>query len=219
MDRRRLLALGAAAAVMPLVEPLPFAHATAPRDLRFRALWEGSPVGEHRVAFRIDGDRLTVDTHVDITVKVLFFTAFRLKHDAREIWRSGRLESVRSTTERDGSRFNVSGDAGESGFRIVDERRGPFLAAAHFLTTNSLWDSRIVRESRLIDVQYGGEVGLIARPLGHEQVDTPQGVVRASRYQMITPHYAGSVFYDGDQRWVKALIELQGETVEYALAT
>lgn len=218
MDRRRFLALGAAAAVMPLVEPLPFAHATAPRDLRFRALWEGSSVGEHRVAFRIDGDRLTVGTHVDIAVKVLFFTVFRLKHDAREIWRSGRLVSVRSTTERDGTRLNVSGDAVENGFRIVGER-GPFLAAAHFLTTNSLWDSRIVRESRLIDVQYGGEVGLIARPLGHERVHTPQGAVRASRYQIITPHYAGSMFYDGDQRWVKALIELKGETIEYALAT
>ena len=43
--------------------------------------------------------------------------------------------------------------------------------------------------------------------------------MRASRYQMITPHYAGSVFYDGDQRWVKALIELKGQTIEYALAT
>ena len=47
----------------------------------------------------------------------------------------------------------------------------------------------------------------------------PRGPVRASRYQMITPHYAGSVFYDGDQRWVKALIELKGQTIEYALAT
>jgi hypothetical protein len=28
---------------------------------------------------------------------------------------------------------------------------------------------------------------------------------------MITPHYAGSVFYDRDQRWVKALIEIKGQ--------
>jgi hypothetical protein len=66
---------------------------------------------------------------------------------------------------------------------------------------------------------YGGEVGLAAKLLGEEQVDTPQGPVRASRYQIITPHYAGSVFYDRDQRWVKGLIELKGQTIEYALAT
>lgn len=166
----------------------------------------------------MDGDRLTVDTHIDIAVKVLFFTVFRLRHDAREIWQSGRLESVTSETERDGTRLEVSGNAVENGFRIVGEK-GPFLATADLLTTNSLWDSRIVREPRLIDVQYGGEAGLFTKSLGHEQVETPQGPVCASQHRLITPHYAGSVFYDSDERWVKALIEMKGETIEYALAT
>lgn len=218
MGRRRVLALGATAAAMPFLGTFPLAHARTPRDLRFRALRRGTSIGEHAVVFRVDGDRLTVDTHVDITVKVLLFTGFRLKHDAREFWQSGRLVSVTSTTERDGARLQVSGSAVREGFRIVGED-GPYLAAAHLLTTNSLWDSRILHESRLMDVQYGGEVGLVTRLLGHEQVDTPQGPVSASRYRMITPHYAGSVFYDGDQRWVKALIEYKGETIEYALAT
>jgi len=209
--------LGAAAAVWPFLRPLPLARATTQGDLQFRALWKGASIGEHSVAFRRDGGRLTVDTHIDISAKVLFFTVFRLKHDAQEIWQSGRLASVTSTTQRDGARLRVSGAAAPEGFRIVGED-GPFLAPAHLLTTNSLWDSRIVRESRLMDVQYGGEVGLVARVLGPEQVDTPQGPVAASRYQLITPHYAGSVFYDGAQRWVKALLESKGETIEYALA-
>ncbi len=205
---------------MPLLGPLTSAraHAASRRDLRFRALWQGSKIGEHRVAFRMDGDRLTVDTHIDIAVRVLFFNVFRLKHDAQEIWQSGRLVSVTSTTDRDGTRLQVSGNAVEDGFRIVGED-GPFLAAADLLTTNALWDSRIVHEQRRIDVQYGGEIGLVARSLGEEQIAAPQGQVRASRYHIITPHYAGSVFYDGDRRWVKALIELKGQTIEYALAT
>ena len=220
MSRRRLFGLAATAAAMPLLRPLPSvrADAAARRDLRFRALWQRSSIGEHRVTFRMDGDRLVVDTHIDIAVRVLFFTVFRLKHDAQEIWQSGRLVSVTSTTDRDGTRLQAAGNAATDGFRIVGEN-GPFLAAADLLTTNALWDSRIVHEQRLIDAQYGGEVGLVAKLLGGEQVDTPQGPVRASRYQMITPHYVGSVFYDGDQSWVKALIELKGQTIEYALAT
>ena len=214
--RRRMLALGVAAAVMPFFAPLRLACAETRRDLRFRALWKGASIGEHSVAFRTQGDRLTVDTHIDITVRVLIFTVFRLKHDAQEVWQSGRLVSVTSETRRDGARLKVSGSTVREGFRIVGED-GPFLAPAHLLTTNSLWDSRIVRESRLMDVQYGGEVGLVARLLGHEQVDTPQGPVSASRYQIITPQFAGSVFYDADERWVKALLESKGETIEYAL--
>jgi hypothetical protein len=76
-----------------------------------------------------------------------------------------------------------------------------------------------VGEDRLIDVQRGGEIGLVTRRLGDEQVETPQGPVRASRHHMITPYYAGSVFHDSDGRWVKGLLELKGESVEYALAT
>lgn len=130
---------------------------------------------------------------------------------------SGRLVSVKSTTDDNGTLLQVSGYAAEDGFRILGED-GPFLASGHLLTSNTLWDSRLVRESRLIDVQHGNEVGLVVKRLGDEQVDTPQGPVRASRYQIITPHYAGSLFYDADGRWVKGLIEQQGEILEYALA-
>ena len=159
-----------------------------------------------------------MDTHIDVSISVLFITVFRLKHDAQEVWQSGRLVSVTSSTNDDGTLLQVSGNAVAAGFRIVGPD-GPFLAGADLMTTDALWDSRIVHEQRLIDVIYGGEVGLVVKPAGEEQVATPQGKVRASRYQIITPHYAAAVFYDGDGRWVKALIETKGETVEYALAT
>jgi hypothetical protein len=219
MNRRRLLGLAAAAGGAPFLgfPPIP-ARAATPRDFRFRALHRGSAVGEHRAAFRQDGDLLTVTTHVDITVKVLFFTAFRFKHVAEEVWQDGRLKSVKSTTDDNGTPLEVSGYAAEDGFRILGGD-GPFLAAAQLLTSNTLWDIRLVKQSRLIDVQHGGEVGIVAKRLGEEPVDTPQGQVRAERFQILTPHYAGSLFYDGAGRWVKGLIEQQGEILEYALAT
>lgn len=218
IGRRRILAQGAAIGLMSLLAPFPSATAVSYRDLRFRAMWQGSSIGEHRIAFRVDGDRLIVDTHINLTARVLFFTVFRLKHDAQEIWQSGRLVSVTSETEQDDAYMQVFGATAEGGFRIVGQD-GPFLANAALLTSNSLWDSRVVRETKLIDVQHGGEVGLVARPLGREQVATPQGSITASRYQMITPYYAGSAFYDANQRWVKALVELKGETIEYVLTS
>lgn len=220
MTRRQVLSLATAAAAIPLLRPVlsVAAAAVAHRDLRFRVLRHGSPVGEHRVTFRPDGDRLTVETRVEIAVKVLFITAFRFRHESEEVWQADRLVAVKSTTDNNGTLREVSGHAVADGFRIVGED-GPFLAAAHLLTSDALWDRRIVREHRLIDVERGGEIGLVTAQLGDEQVDTPQGPLRASRYQMITPYYAGSVSYDADGRWVKGLIEMRGERIEYALAT
>jgi hypothetical protein len=215
VTRRRFLA----AAAIPVLAPLACIRvaAAARRDLRFRALRDGASIGEHRVTFRSDGDRLTVATRVDIAVQVLFITAFRFRHDAEEVWQANRLVSVTSTTNDNGTLLRVSGTALADGFRIIGDD-GPFLASGRLLTSNTLWDSRIVHEQRLIDVQHGGEIGLVMKALGDEQVDTPQGPVRATRYHMITPYYAGSVFHDRDGRWVKGLLELKGERIEYALA-
>jgi hypothetical protein len=219
VTRRRFLGLATAAAAIPVLAPLVSirGYAAGRRDLRFRALRDGSPIGEHRVTFRPDGDRLTVETRVDIAVKVLFFTAFRFRHNAEEVWQADRLMSVKSTTNDNGTLLQVSGIAVADGFRIIGDD-GPFLASGHLLTSNALWDSRIVREQRLIDVQHGGEIGLVMKALGDEQVDTPQGPVRATRHHMITPYYAGSVFHDSDGRWVKGVLELKGERIEYVLA-
>jgi hypothetical protein len=220
VTRRGVLRLATTAAAITLCAPLLSvpAHAAPPADLRFRALRHGSPIGEHQVTFRADGARLMVHTRVEIVVKVLFVTAFRFKHEAEEVWQSDRLVSVKSRTDDNGTRVQIAGNAVADGFRIVGED-GPFLASAHLLTSNALWDRRIVGETRLIDVQHGGEIGLVTKHLGDEHVDTPQGPVRASRHHMITPYYAGSIFHDSAGRWVKGLLELKGERVEYALAT
>lgn len=217
--RRRTLKLLAAGALQPLLA-LPLgarAAGGASRNLTFRALRNGSPIGVHTVSFRQDGERLVATTHIDIAVKVLLFTAFYLKHDAQEVWQAGRLVAVKSTTDDNGTKMQVSGTAVEGGFRVTSEE-GPFLAPPQLLTSNMLWDVRMLRAERLIDVQYGGVIGLAVKALGAASVDTPRGSVRAERHRIITPHYTGTLFHDSSGQWVKALIEAKGEVVEYALA-
>lgn len=215
ISRRRLLVGAVGAALCGTPRPV---RAAGQRDLRFRCLWQGSQIGEHRVAFRTEADRLVVETHIEITAKVVFFTVFSLRHEAREVWRGGRLQAIAATTESGGTRLEVTGEAVGDGFRIVG-KDGPFLAAGHLLTSDSLWDSRIIEATRLIDAQHGGETGVVMKRLGEAQVDTPRGRILATRHRIITPYYAGSLFYDQEQRWVKALVEFKGETLEYALAT
>ena len=220
IGRRRMLKLASAAAAMPLLGSIfpAVSHAAGPPDILFQTLYQGSPVGEHRITFKAHGDEMMVSTHIDITINVLFFTAFKFSHDAVEVWRAGRLVSVNSKTDDNGTQHTIAGTAVSGGFRITG-LDGPFLAAPQLLTTNTLWDQRLLLQSKMIDVQYGGEVGLVVKPLGLEQVVTPLGPVAARHYKIITPNYAGSLFFDGDGRWVKGLMERQGEILEYALVS
>jgi len=218
VSRRRVLGMSSSVLAMPVFGSVfpTSVRASLPRDISFRALYQGAPVGTHSVSFVGNDDRLVVTSHIDIAVKVLFFTAYRFAHDAVEIWRSGRLISVESTTDDNGVQLSVMGQAALGGFRI-NGVNGPFLADGGLMTTNTLWDSRLIAESRLIDVQNGGEIGLVVKPVGVEPVDTPQGRIVARRYSILTPNYAGSLFFDGGGRWVKSLLERQGEVLEYAL--
>ena len=218
LNRRQLLSMAPSVLALPVFASIfpTSTRAAVPRDLRFLALYQGSPVGMHSVSFLRDDDRLVVTSHIDIVIKVLFFTAFRFEHKAVEIWRSGRLISVESTTNDNGRQHSVSGHVTPDGFHI-NGTDGPFLADGALLTTNTLWDNRLIHESRIIDVQNGGESGLVVKPLGKEQVDTPQGRIMANRFRIITPDYAGSLFFDDYGRWVKCLLERQGEILEYAL--
>jgi hypothetical protein len=217
ISRRRFLAGSAAAGAALCGVPIPV-RAASERDLLFRCLWQGSQIGEHSVAFSAEAGRLVVETHIEITAKVLFFTVFSLRHQGREVWQDGRLQAIAATTQSEGARLEVAGEAVGDGFRIVG-KDGPFLAAGHLLTSDALWDSRIVEATRLIDAQHGGETGVVVKRLGEAEVETPRGRIRATQHRIITPYYAGSLFYDEAQRWVKALVEFKGETLEYALAT
>jgi len=218
-DRRWALRLLGAAALGACVGlPRQARAATTSTNLRFRVLCKGSPIGQHTITFRQDGERLTVTTHIDITVKVMMFTTYYLKHDAVEILQAGRLLAVTSATDDNGTRLQVTGNAVADGFRIIGEA-GPFLAPGKLLTTNMLWDTRTLSEDRLIDVQYGGVVGLAVKRRGQAPVDTPKGKVLANSHHLITPHYAGTLFHDEKGLWVKGLIEAKGEIIEYALAS
>lgn len=218
ISRRRLLGVGVAAFTLPFLgKGVPARASTAiPEDLDFRALYRGAPVGEHKITFRPQGDSLIVTTRVRILVKVWFLTAFRYAHDAVEIWRSGQLVSIDSMTNDNGVSFAVSGHAVRQGFR-VSSADGPFLAAPGLMTSNTIWDRRLMGESTMIDVQHGGVTGLAVKPLGSEVVETPLGAVTAARYRIITPYYAGSLYFDANGHLVKGVMEQQGAVLEYVL--
>jgi hypothetical protein len=112
--------------------------------------------------------------------------------------------------------FSVSGRAVHKGFRI-SSADGPFLAAPALVTSKTLWDRRLMKESMVIDVQHGGVTGLVVKSLGEERIETSRGSVTAARFQVLTPLYAGSLFFDGAGHWIKGLIEQHGEVLEYVL--
>jgi Domain of unknown function (DUF6134) len=213
----RVVSAGLAGVASPGLPAVAATLATAarPSNVRFVVMRGRSKIGLHTVQFRERPDGLAVHTVIDLAVKVMFITVFRYQHECEDVWVSGQLRSLRSRTIEDGNRYAVEATAEPGGIRVVGPG-GPLVVGSRLLASNSFWNPRLVDQQRLIDAQYGGEIGLVVHRRGTESLVLagPERIV-ADRFQILTPHFGGLLWYDATGRWVKGSLELRGEWIDY----
>ncbi len=187
---------------------------STPLNLNFDILHRGKPVGFHQVSMRREGARMNIQTRVEAVVKVAFFTAFQYHHESDELWDSKGLLTLNSRTEDQGKRFWVRGVRLKDAFRVVGPS-GPYLAPHTTLTTDSVWSYAMVEQTILIDVKRGGVVGVDVQNQGTETIEVAGQAEPARRYRVITPHFAGVLWYDANDQWVQGTLERDGGLVEF----
>jgi hypothetical protein len=77
----------------------------------------------------------------------------------------------------------------------------------------------MLEQATVVDAQRGGIIGVSARRIAEEQIQIAGSGVQATRYTFVTPYYAGSVWYDKANLWVRAEFERDGSKVQYQLET
>ncbi len=93
------------------------AHTPA-ETLRFAIMRNGEQIGTHAIEISRTGPETNVRITTDLSVKVLFVTAYRLQHSATERWVNGQLVSFDSTTDNNGVRHKISATRGTSGLEV-----------------------------------------------------------------------------------------------------
>lgn len=199
-------------AAAPLVFP------TASSNLRFSVLYKGSRIGYHKVSYSSEFGETRVTTEINLSVKLLLLTLFAFRHSSQEIWRDGRLVSLTSETLEKGETLHVNGVATPEGFRI-ESNGGPFIANAATMTTNNLWTPAVLEQETVVDAHHGGIIGVSARKFSDEQIVIAGRRIPATRYTLITPHLAGSIWYDAQNRWVGGEFDRNGKLIQYRLET
>lgn len=215
LARRRLLAsaaaLGAGLALPPaaLATPVPQSNVLA-----FSVWRKGDRIGDHRIAFRQDDDRLIVD--IDITLQVTFgpVTLYRYSHHNTEIWRGSRLIALDSETHDGGHDFTLSVRESAEGLD-VDGWSGRFSAPAETLSS-SYWNPDTIYQSRILDAQRGFLMDVDTEWLGREQVLAGGRPTDADRYR-ITGDLDMEIWYSDPGQWVKLDFFARGSTISYEL--
>lgn len=153
-----------------------------PSDIAFDILRKGDKIGTHKIRFRQNGDTLTVTVDIDIRIKVAFITAYKYIHRNEEVWRNGRLVSLKTVTDDDGKLYRVTGTAAGSSF-VTTGTMGRHVFDATTLPS-SYWHPRTRQAKVMINTQSGRPLKVSVAPLGSDTVRTADAALSARRYRL-----------------------------------
>src|SRR5262249_37264436 len=145
--RAALVILGAFWLALGAVDP------AAAETKRFVITRDGDPIGTSTIATDRSGDDLTVSTATDLTVNVLFFTAYRFKLTTTERWNSGHLVNLNATTDNNGTRHKVAVQSSGNRLQLtVDGKTSPL---DDDIVPSTLWNPEFLKQSAMLDVADG----------------------------------------------------------------
>jgi Family of unknown function (DUF6134) len=196
--RRALFVWAAVAAVAPVqaadTVPAPAGQWT------FRALLDGSPIGEHRFSVTATGDERRVVSEAAFDVKFLGITAYRYRHKATEQWRGDCLTALDSTTDDDGKPSRVQARREGEAFNVT----GGTESAAHpgCVMSFAYWNPAIASQSQLFNAQNGKLEKVRVQRVGTGSVEVRGKPVNATEYRINRAAETISVWYSLQGDWL-----------------
>ena len=221
LDRRTLITGAFTAASLSAISAPRLALAAPPANanLHFNVLRNNKPFGQYSVAFRTEGDALTVTTDVAMMMRISGLTVFDYNHHCEEVWRNGRFMQMTSRSARDReASLAETVSAVRTNFDIRITTKKGVLSAPPAANPYTHWNQAVLT-GPLFNPQDGLILDLAAQPLGRD------GVSLANGSRLIASHWAmrGSQtvdeWYDDQGVWagLKALFP-DKSVIEYRRA-
>ena len=182
--------------------------------LDFTAYRNGSWLGSHRLDFVDDAGRLTVDIEIAFDVKLAFIPLYSYRHRNREIWEDGRLVSMSTETDDNGTDYKV--EVVRDGDRLLVDGVDGRLEVPGETQTTSYWNESALKAGVWLDTQRGklARSEVTKKPM--ELVRVEGSDVEATPYDLVGDITCTLWYRDG--RWVKLRFIGEDESViDYTL--
>ena len=194
---------------------VPAARAAVPDALHFTVLRDGDAVGHHTVAFHQQAQDLDVTIDTDVVVKIIIVPVYRFTHHDEEVWRGGRLVSLTSKTDDDGTPHHLTVAADAAGLAVTGDDKPSRLPPA--TVPASLWNPATVTQATLLNTLNGSAMAVKVADLGTETV-TVHGQPRSAHHYALTGDLARELWYDADGTLVQVRFKAKDDSdIRYVL--
>ncbi len=186
-------------------------------EWRFEVKLDDSPIGYHKFDVRREGSVTTVQSEADFKVRFLFFTAYRYRHEYREVWDGNCLAELRSSTDDNGKPLAVYGGLSAGGFDISADQGRRRLESC--VMSFAYWNPAILGQDALVNAQTGEYVPVTVRMSGEQPVSVDGQLVAARRFDLTAEDKQIAIWYGPAGEWLGLEAEVDGgRTLRYELA-
>ena len=157
-------------------------------------------IGHQVLTFRCDGDRLVVDTTVDVTVRMLFFTIYRHEARYRGVWQGDRLLRFESHTDDNGKKLEVFARA--AGGRVIIDGPNGRSEAPLTVVPNHPWNHDLISRRLLLDPIDGKVLQVDVTDAGEEAIELDGRRIKARKY-LVSGDLELELWYDSGGAWLR----------------
>ena len=184
----------------------------------FDVLLNGKDIGEHRFELLDSGADVRIRSTASFDVKVLFFNAYRYRHQSVEEWQDGCLASLQATTDRNGDEITVTAVSESDGI-VVDGKSGRQTIDNTCVMSFAYWNPAILKQQSLLNSQTGAYQAINVRYVGVETIEAVGQSFAADRYEVDTGQGVIKLWYQQDNaRWLALEAPAKGNrTISYRL--
>lgn len=170
-------------------------------------------IGEFQQIVRAEGDRIVVESNLNVVVTVLFssVTLHEVRSSSREVWCGQRLIAYRSTTLEDGAVTSIRGEERGDTF-VVTGPEGTYVMPAGVVPM-SPWSILLAHSRLLMSPETGGPWHVAITSAAPQSIDLGGRRVLASHF-VASGDQSFELWYDGDQP-VKIAIDTASGTVSF----
>ena len=157
-------------------------------------------IGTHSIAFVRDGVRLHVDTRIEIAVKMVFVTVYRMLKTSRETWEQGRVVAYDATIDDNGTITSIK--VRPDGKKLIVDGPDGRITAPLGTMISGYWSDRTVNRKLLIDSSDGVLRRVSVGKSTSETLAAGNREIPVRRYRM-TGDLKRDLWYGEDGRLVK----------------
>lgn len=166
----------------------------------FKVFYGEQEIGEHHFTLEGKGDVRKVVVDAEFNIDFLFMNVYSYKHKNIEVWKGACLSSIKSSTDDNGKKFNVSGIADDKVFKVdsnntVTEKDG-------CVSTFAYWDMNFLDNDALLNAQTGEIVTVDIRFIANEKISVRNKMVNTKRYEVRTDDFNIDLWYSDTGEWV-----------------